>query len=440
MTEIEWSEVDALPFAFSISARAETDGQLLSDVSTALGNIVLADHGMTISEPRTLGPVPAPLSALASVRGTSCDHCDPAERVTVLPRFRPQLASHPLTQAAGHDPSRPAAEAMSWSMQEVRPSVHLTDNHSRRWNPRRDLLSSDASRAEFVIETESDGSSLIRFGDGENGRHPGEGTEFRVVCRTGNGVSGNVPSGALVHLVSDTISADEIESVSNPLAARGGVAGESLEEVRQNAPAAFRLQQRAVTPEDYAEKAALHPDVQRAAATLRWTGSWHTVFLSVDRRGGRAVDQSLENELREFLRRYRLAGQDLEIAGPRFVPLELKMQVCVADGYFRSHVISALQRTFDSRMHADGSRWFFHPDNLSFGQSVALSRISAAARRVAGVRHTTITMLRRLGATGGDSVPTSDVFTVGRLEIVQLENNPNFPDRGTLSFEALGGR
>ena len=77
------------------------------------------------------------------------------------------------------------------------------------------------------------------------------------------------------------------ESVSNPLPARGGTDPEPMEEARQNAPAAFRVQQRAVTPDDYAEKAGLHPDVQRAAATWRWTGCWYTIFLTIDRRGGR---------------------------------------------------------------------------------------------------------------------------------------------------------
>ena len=56
---------------------------------------------------------------------------------------------------------------------------------------------------------------------------------------------------------------------------------------RYRAPFAFRQQQvRAVTPEDYADRAAEFAGVQRAAGTLRWTGSWHTMFVSVDRMSG----------------------------------------------------------------------------------------------------------------------------------------------------------
>jgi hypothetical protein len=440
VTEIEWGSADALPFPFCVSARAESDGRLLENVSVALGNIVLADHGMTLPQPEELGRVPASNPALAAVEANGCGHCDAPDRRNTPPRFRPSLKERPLTQASSYDPARPAVAALAWNMKDVRPSIDLRDSQNRRWTPKRDLLSSNAFKSEFVAEVEKDGHTSIRFGDDENGMRPGEGTQINAFYRVGNGLRGNVGMGALAHVVSDTISGNEIESVSNPLPARGGTAPESLEEVRQNAPAAFRVQQRAVTPEDYAEMAARHPDVQRAAVTLRWTGSWHTVFLSVDRRGGRVVDPAFEDELRAFLDRYRLAGHDLEIDGPLFVPLELEIRVCVAAGYFRSDVIGALEKVFDNRMHADGSRGFFHPDNFSFGQPVLLSRIYAEAQGVVGVRHVDVTILRRQGSNTGELVPKSDVFDMGRMEIAQLNNDPKFPDRGVLRFEAMGGR
>jgi hypothetical protein len=450
---IEWAQADALPKPFCLSARAESSGRLLHDVSIALGNIVLADHGMTLPEPESLGRVPASDPAWAPVSAGGCGHCDGSERRAGSSRFRPQLAERPLTQAAGYDATEPAAAVFAWQMQDVLPDMHLTDDRSRRWTPRHDLLSSDAFAPEFVVEVENDGSARLRFGDDENGLSPGAGTELQAVYRVGNGARGNVGAEALVQLVADSVLAPDdtgtllpqtpanlIESVSNPLPARRGVDPQPLEEVRQHAPAAFRVQQRAVTPTDYAEKAGEHPDVQRAAATLRWTGSWHTVFLTVDRRGGRAVDAAFEQDLRAYLERYRMAGQDLEIDGPRYVPLELEMRVCVAADYFQSDAVAALQTAFDNRLHADGSRGFFHPDHFTFGQPVLLSRIYATAMRVVGVRHVEVTLLRRQGTTAGERIPASGAFEVGRLEIVQLDHDPNFPGRGVLRFNPVGGR
>jgi hypothetical protein len=453
VTKIEWADADALPFPFCVSARAESGGQQLADVSVALGNIVLADHGRTLLAAEPLPAVPSPQSALAPVSADGCGHCEPPERLTAPSRFRPLLKEQPLAQAAPHDPARPAVEAFEIEVCEVLPAIRLSDDLGRLWQPQRDLLSSDAFAPEFVVEVENDGRTSLRFGDDENGLAPGEGTNFKALYRVGNGARGNVGAEALVQLVADYVlvrgaggqllpesPAGLIESISNPMPAHGGVDPEPLEEARQNAPAAFRVQQRAVTPSDYTEKAGEHPDVQRAAATLRWTGSWPTVFLTVDRRGGRAVDDEFENDLRRFLERYRMAGQDLEIDGPRYVPLELELRVCVAANYFRSDVVAALHRVFDSRAHADGTRGFFHPDNFTFGQPVLLSRIYAEAQRVAGVRHVEVTLLRRQGATTGEDVPASDRFEVGGLEIVQLENDPNFPDRGVLRFNPVGGR
>jgi hypothetical protein len=67
--------------------------------------------------------------------------------------------------------------------------------------------------------------------------------------------------------------------VWNPLPAVGGVDPEAMEQVRQFAPQAFRVQERAVTPADYVE--VTQRRIQRAA-TLRWTGSWYTGCVTVD--------------------------------------------------------------------------------------------------------------------------------------------------------------
>src|SRR5262249_43900747 len=55
LTEIQWHGDDALPFALCISARTKKGYQ--PKVSVVLGNIVLADHGQTISS-ESLGVVP----------------------------------------------------------------------------------------------------------------------------------------------------------------------------------------------------------------------------------------------------------------------------------------------------------------------------------------------------------------------------------------------
>src|SRR5204863_3812755 len=111
---------------------------------------------------------------------------------------------------------------------------------------------------------------------------------------------------------------------------------------RQLAPFAFRTQERAVTEQDYARIAERHTGVQKAAAAVRWTGSWYTARVSVDRLGGREVDGAFRTQLRKYLDIYRMAGYDVEIDPPAFVAVDLALEICLEPGYFRAHVERAV--------------------------------------------------------------------------------------------------
>jgi hypothetical protein len=475
VTEIEWADEDALPFPLCISSIAdEAHGRkYLADVSVALGNIVLADHGRTISE--ILPSIPEADPAPGAVPAGAGDPCNPADPIPTPPRYRPRLTSGPLTMVGtaartqiingrkrhvSFDPTAPASTAFEWDVDRtlpaislsvsdtVVPSVFLPDpkkpelfdlspiDQFGRWFPQRDLLASDQFAMEFVAEVEEDGFATLRFGDDEYGQRPTPGTKLTAVYRVGNGVQGNVGAGALAHIVS---SDGRIDGVYSPLPARGGREPETIEKVRQNAPSAFRIQQRAVTPEDYAEVAARHPQVQRAAATLRWTGSWYTVFLNVDRVGGRDVDPGFAARLSLHMERYRMAGHDLEIAGPHFVPLDIRMFVCVLPDYYASDVKAALLEAFSNQAFPDGRRGFFHPDAFTFGQPVYLSRMYAVAQAVQGVRFVEVTRFQRLGVDSAAGIDDG-VLDMGPLEIARLDNDPSFAERGLLVLDMGGGR
>ena len=134
-----------------------------------------------------------------------------------------------------------------------------------------------------------------------------------------------------------------------------------------------------------------------------------------------------------------MAGHDLRINDPVHVSLEIDMLVCVDDGHFRSDVRRGLLDVFSSARRRDGTPALFHPDNFSFGQTVFLSPLYAAARSVAGVASVQITRFHRQAQE--DPKPLADGFMVlGRLEIARLDNDPNFPEHGVLRLELHGGK
>ena len=442
--EIEWHQDDSLPSPFCIHSGSEEKGEIWSK---ALGNIVLADNGCTIyNEPlmdsEGLSEVPPPGIFFPSQGSDRCQNPNPTP---IYPRFFPKLKDRPLTFSVpylnedNHKESS-AGSDMIFSPRDAEPSkMSLTseiDGKMADWTFSRHLLKSHPESTHFVVEVEQDGSAYIRFGDGTYGTRPSPGTKFLATYRTGNGLQGNVGARSLCHIVTDTSS---IFEVNNPLSAMGGVDSESMEEVRQSAPVAFKIQERAVTADDCAEIMERRKGIQKAAATIRWTGSWHTVFLTVDPVGGANVDDAFEKDLLNYMERYRMAGQDIEVDGPRFVPLEISITVNVLPDYFRSDVKKEIFQIISSRDLPGGRRGIFHPDNFTFGQSVYLSQLYSAIQSIPGVASVDVTKFQRLGMIAeGNNVP--GVLDMGRLEIAILDRDPNRPDHGKIDLNMEGGR
>lgn len=458
VTLVEWHRDDALPFPLCLSSLTAADrgGRHVRDVSVARGNVALADHGRTFRG-EDLGAPPEGNALLAPAGGEGCG-CGDDEAEAPAGRFLPRLLEGPLTQATRvrrpptappdedffFDPSDSATAARRTDPSRALPVLKVTgeDEGAPPWRARRDLLASGPFARDVVAEVDDDGIAQLRFGDDALGERPAAGVPLTAEYRVGNGTAGNVGSDALAHLVSDAVGvAARVARVRNPLPATGGTDPEAVERVKQVAPQAFRTPERAVTPADYARMAERHPQVQRAEATLRWTGSWRTVFLTVDRAGGHPVDAAFETELRRHLERYRMAGHDLEIDAPRWVPLEVEIFACVEPGYFRGDVERALRQVLGSRAQADGTRGFFHPDNFTFGQGVFLSRLYAAVQGVAGLSRVEVRAFRRQNQPWTEKEAMDDgELRIGRLEVARLDDDPSHRDRGELRLELKGGR
>ncbi|MCO5194775.1 MAG: putative baseplate assembly protein [Anaerolineae bacterium] len=449
---VTWRDEDALPFSLCVSKRDQND-TLIEQMTVVRGNVALADHGRTlVREPLRHGL---------------------AHRV-----FRPKLSRTGVTRAAPLDPDRPqatilteplpgdpepenyidatlpAARLLQQTPQAALPVVEL-EGDGQTWTPRRDLLESDRFAPHFVAELENDGYAYLRFGDGVFGVEPSSNaftdddtsvSDPGALYRIGNGTAGNIGADTLHHIITDVAG---ISAVRNPLPARGGAAPESLDEVKLYAPQAFRRQERAVTSADYAAVTERHPAVQRAAATRRWTGSWHTMFVTVDRQSGLPVDAVFEADCRDHIEPFRLAGHDVEVDAPRFVALDIRMTVCVQPGYFPGNVQQALLRVFSSRTLSDGQRGFFHPDNWTFGQPVYLSDVIATAMNVTGVQWVDILpnpaqpldrqhRFQRWGRPPNNEVADGKI-KMGRLEIARLDNDPSLPENGKVTFFMEGG-
>ncbi|HUR63775.1 MAG TPA: putative baseplate assembly protein [Candidatus Thermoplasmatota archaeon] len=442
LTRVTWGVPDALRFPLCVSAR-DDEGRLLPGLAVARGNLALADHGRTIeaeTHPGREAPGPGLERAL-----------------------RVRLREGPLSfriEPPGDDPEDeaggplPAADLAAQGPDQALPQVNVKtrvahpdgsiDLQGTDWTPAAHLLDQEAWDTTFAVETDNDGRAVLRFGDGEHGRRPDHATapdQALVVAtyRVGCGARGNVGAEALAHVVGDGALA-WVDDVRNPLPAWGGIDPEPIERVRQVAPAAMHARTlRAVTEADYAAKAEECPDVAQAVATFRWTGSWTTVFITAKPVGGDTLGPKLARRVRAWVGRFAQAGYDLEVQEPIHVPVELEVEVCVDPEHFRGDVERAVAAALGSADRPDGTRGLFHPDNFPFGQALYLSQVYAAVRKVEGVGSAEVTVLNPVGRSPAGEIGQG-YLPIGRLEVVQLRNDPNFPERGVLRLVMRGGK
>jgi hypothetical protein len=416
IVEIEWHVDDALTMPFCVSSSTLT-GVSATGVSAASGNVVLVDDGRTLVEP------------LAPAIFDDARH------------YRPLLKKPEVTHGVPLPvPTSPELSAVAALTQDPHAAVPAVALHSSigDWHAQPDLLASDPTARDLVVEMDEGGQAELRFGDGKLGEPPV--AHMTAVYRVGRGLSGNVGAETIAQVMTSTTG---LQRVRNPLAATGGADPESLDEVKQYAPQAFRVQERAVTEADYANCAERHPEVLRAVATRRWTGSWYTVFLTVERAHGLLVDDAFRDEITTFIEQFRLAGEDLEIEPPVFVPLALVLVVCVAPGYFRDQIAQELKKVFSTATRSDGTPAFFAPDQFRFGQPVYLSQVIAAVMSVAGVDWIDPTdpafVFQRAGEVAAGEI-AQGYIAMNRLEIAQCQSSPSAPEHGQVTFILHGGQ
>ena len=277
----------------------------------------------------------------------------------------------------------------------------------------------------------------IRFGDGEFGRVPADGTVFRARYRTGPGIKANLPADTITQLTHPTAPgpndlANELEAVTNPLPVTNGVDPESPEVIKQLAPEAFQaITYRAVRPEDYADIAERLPWVQRAGARFRWTGSWLSTFVSADPVGAFELSSQQQTELSNLMDCVRQAGREVFVRHPRYVNLDLKIRICIQPFAYPGQVKARVLEALLGRGGARPSQGFFHPDNFTFGLPLQRSQLEATIQGVPGVLSVEKMRIRARGIIAWQDFEAL-TFPVGENQIIRLQNDPRFPERGSL--------
>jgi Baseplate J-like protein len=430
VTQLTWGTDEALPRALDLT-RTQLGGNLLP-----------ATQGQRFIETFATGSTPpfAPNASLAIARRGPNSSDDTPNYV-----FRYPLGQAPLGWLS--DGESPAPEIL---LEQLSPAASA-------WSFATTLLESLATDTDFTLDPigwqviaragdgtpthfdlQGDSQSTIRFGNNVFGASPAEQDLFQVTYRTGLGAIGNVAVDAITHV--DPASAGLITSARNPQAVTSGADAESADHIRRMAPQAFRaVQYRAVLAQDYEAAAETLSWVQKACTSFRWTGSWMTVFTAVDPQGDEAISTAEHVQLIELLNRERLAGYESYAPPPQYVSLDLRIEVCVVDGWLNGDVEANVLNVLGSATRPDGSSGFFFADRFSFGTPLYRSRLDAAIQGAAGVAGVHALTYRQRGTFAG-FIDLPEVVTPGPAQILRVDNDPSWPERGTIRVIAEGGR
>jgi len=411
------------------------------------GNLLPATQGLRVTESFAIPPAPAAIPLAIIRRGPNATDAE------TNPIYRRPLASAPIAwlpppPSIATSPLLAAnALAPEFALQQTAPSPRL-------WPFVNNLLDASATEAACTIDPtawrvigtdstntpiydyDGDAGESIRFGDGVFGLRPDPGDIFSVRYRVGQGSAGNVAPDA-INIV-DPAWASLLTGARNPFAATGGADAESPQHIRNIAPWQFQATQfRDVRPADYVASAEQLPWVYRAGCAFRWTGSWLSVFTVADPEGTDVISPKQHLQLVDLLNRRRLAGYESFAPNPDYVSLDLVAEICVAATAIGPDIEAAVLTALSAS--ATNTSAFFFADRFTFGTPLYRSALEAAIQAVPGVNGVlSITYRERGVTTNWRNLP--DVFPLAPNRILRIENNPDYPEHGTLKVIAEGGR
>ncbi len=446
-TRIAWDAAEGLPFELHLPSTA------------ALANIVPASAGETFLDFFVIGR-----GANGALPGEVTHTVEREGICNELTGERPVTYLHSLRESE--------ALGLGWlgKLREAAPEIELLETDPatldplvprREWNFTPSLLEAGSQERFFTLENgtwktifeverygqvvrhedyANQAGFTVRFGDGEFGVTPPEQTVFRARYRTGAGTGANLTKDT-VTLIGDPNStfpppptlAGIASGVTNPFAITTGVDPESATSAKQLAPEAFRAETfRAVRDEDYRAHAERIPGVQQAGAKARWTGSWLSEFVTVDPEGAFSLNAELRGEVQRVLDCVRQVGREVFVRDPRYLSLDLEIDICVQPSAYSGQVQERVIEALTVRQRGPYARNpFFHPDNFTFGTPLYRSSLEAAVQAVPGVLAVEEIRIRVRGLANWQLF-ADNVFAVSDDQILRVQNDPRFPDHGSL--------
>jgi predicted phage baseplate assembly protein len=249
-------------------------------------------------------------------------------------------------------------------------------------------MDANSTDTAWAQTTDDQGVVTISFGDNVNGAVPDSGLNIYAGYRVGGGVIGNLSANQVVDIASSVSGV----SIASSTAMTGGADAEGIDQIRVNAPRAYRTQDRAVTLADYGNLALGVSSISQANAIAN-TYTNITVYCTAV--GNTTPSQGLLDTVTSYLSDRAMAGATVTAQAGSFVSVNIGATATpVLVGCNPRYNAAAIQTKAVQAIQG-----LFDPSVVSFAQRLSVSQVYAAINAIPGVAYAVIPMMARSDAT-----------------------------------------
>jgi hypothetical protein len=268
-------------------------------------------------------------------------------------------------------------------------------------------------------------------------------TTLSIRYLTGGGVSSNINSNTLINIspinvrfnntnLNSTTANYIFNSLSpnNPLAASGGKAGDTIEEIRQNTLALIASQKRSVTADDYLIRALSMPSeygsvskayIEQPKLTDNQVSTIETLNLYVLTQNFNSqldyAGKVLKDNLRTYLSQYRMIGDNIEIRDAFIINIAADFEITVLPNFNNNEVLLACINTLKD--YFDINKW-------QLNQPIMLKDLYIMLDKIAGVQTVKdVSITNKAGTASGYSQYAYDITSATQNQVIYPSLDPS---------------
>jgi hypothetical protein len=286
-----------------------------------------------------------------------------------------------------------------------------------------DYFTDSQPRREFRVEYDPNYNAYVMFGNNRAGLVPSVGSDIEISYRVGGGPDGNIVTGAVNYQRNFGVAGFDFNvpvTFRNYTKGEYGYAGDGLDEIKEKLPPYLRMQNRAVTGDDYQNLAEgfvtpYNGQIGKAIATLRQYGcAANVIDLYVLGKGNEESLETASNELKVALTE--------EINSKKMVT-DL---VCIKDGVIIETdihvemVCDKFYKKFEDELKERVTRrvnTFFALNNWNFGKDL---RSVELIKELADIKEAEDIVVSFVTQAGEGTTITTRFYEIIRPNVIQI--------------------